>query len=50
MKEVKRTFTINNKLLDEFKLISKKNSKTYKQSVKEAIELWLSNNHRKECN
>ena len=47
MKEVKRTFTINNKLLDEFKLISKRNSKTYKQSIKEAIELWLSKQSQK---
>lgn len=40
-KEVKRTFTVDQKLLDKFKKQSKKNSKTYKQSVKEAIQLWL---------
>lgn len=39
--EVKRTFTIDRKLLNKFKKQSKKNSKTYKQSVKEAIQLWL---------
>lgn len=39
--EVKRTFTIDQKLLNKFKKQSKKNSKTYKQSVKEAIQLWL---------
>ena len=39
--EVKRTFTIDKKLLKEFKITSKKKSKTYKQTVKEAIELWL---------
>lgn len=39
--EEKRCFTINQILLEQFKNGSKKASKTYKQALSEAIELWL---------
>lgn len=37
----KRTFTIEEKLLAEYKEQSKKNGKTYKRTIEEAIKLWL---------
>ena len=39
--EKKRTFTLDEKLLEEFKKQSTAASKSYKQTVKEAIQLWL---------
>lgn len=39
--EEKRCFTINEILLEQFKVRSKKASKTYKQALAEALELWL---------
>lgn len=41
VEEVKRNFTIDHVLLKKFKKASKQNSKTYKKTVSEAIELWL---------
>lgn len=38
---IKRTFTIDGKLLEEYKTLSKKNSKSYKRTIEEAINLWL---------
>lgn len=39
--DVKRSFTINEKLLKEFKETSKRESKTYRRAVEEALKLWL---------
>lgn len=39
--EVKRNFTINHNLLKDFKKTSKKNSKSYKRAIQEALKLWL---------
>lgn len=38
---IKRTFTIDEKLLTEFKALSKKNGKSYKRTIEEAITLWV---------
>ncbi|MDN6317741.1 MAG: hypothetical protein L0J59_09740 [Lactococcus lactis] len=39
--EIQRDFTIDSKLLKTFKKMSKEASKTYKQTIKEAIDLWI---------
>ncbi|MGO3169141.1 hypothetical protein [Senegalia sp. (in: firmicutes)] len=40
-KNIKRSFTIDEELLEKFKKTSKKECKTYKRSVEEALKIWL---------
>lgn len=41
LKKVRRNFTIDTNLLNDFKKVSKESSKTYRRTIEEAIELWL---------